>query len=250
MSRVWRKADAGGRSVPAVQNKEMNENGRQRQWSHVGCAAMDYQDPYYIHRLDRPHLTATDTVAVTKAFGFGCSSGGQLSDEAIRLLAPFFSFAYMGAYEYEDGSVARSLFSIFSRREEYAFFRHEVPATDCRPLPWHLELAIRRKRSQKGRSSVFDGHPGLKVHGFALSGMLSQVVDGIDMMARDKYRPHRDINMSRAAFLPEKPDAKYPYTIGWLDVRNGAMWFLDEATRDGVAGVFMIHNVGVDGAIR
>lgn len=60
------------------------------------------ENSWLIQRLCKPTRSINPF-----AFGGGYKNGG-LTDEAAQLLAPIFSFDYMGAAEYEFGDVART----------------------------------------------------------------------------------------------------------------------------------------------
>lgn len=86
------------------------------------------REPYLIQRLDIPYKTEGEGklagLAGAFSFGGGLKNGG-ISDEAMDLIKPIFSFDYMGSAEFEFGAVPKSLEYIAKKHDDYKAFTYD-----------------------------------------------------------------------------------------------------------------------------
>lgn len=120
---------------------------------------------WLVQRLCKP---VSSTLGEAFSFGGGYKNGG-LSDEAMSLLRPIFSFDYMGAAEYEFGKVAETIFEIAKNSENYSvsdcvlpegtvyFFckTADIEAVHQRVLDIRNQVGDGRTRDITGMSNAF-----------------------------------------------------------------------------------------------
>jgi hypothetical protein len=192
-----------------------------------------YEAPYLLQRLERPKETYA-TVPALAALSFGCGTHG-MTEDAVKMIAPHFSFAYMGDAMYERGDTAQALYVIAQNAKRFSSFKLHVAAKTIKNLPWSVEREIRRKRTQDARATVLDGYPGITVWGFYWREHIEKLESDIEMIVRGERESQASTGMNWIAF----GDTEHK-TIGWLDIRTAAMWFSEEDVFRGVAGLFGI----------
>lgn len=156
---------------------------------------------YLVQRLNKPHAGYDNPFS----FGGGLKNGG-LSDEAMSLLRPIFSFDYMGSAEFEFGAVPKCFHSIASNIKDYSTHTIVINKTPiyiiCKTdentlVDERLKLLAKNKIHCKG-STMFDTALGL-----------------------NKYSKKEECR-----------------TFGWLELDNNFLFFVDEEMANKTAQVF------------
>jgi hypothetical protein len=145
------------------------------------------------------------------SFGGGYKNGG-LSDEAFALLDGIFSFDYMGAAEYEFGSVPKTFQKIAESASEgdLTAFKVEVLLSEIPPAYGD------KTKPARGSKGV--------VYFLADASIVPAVRDRIYEMATGKVLTKGDHMLERV--LRPRPDAPWSYkTIGGLEIDNGFIYF-------------------------
>lgn len=193
---------------------------------------------WLVQRLNPPfrsdHLLAKDNPF---AFGGGLRNGG-LSEDAMALLRPQFDFDYMGAAEFEFGAVPKALQKMAKHAEDLVtstlvFPRSEVPAywQDAKkglPEPGPEDLAEIYVICQADHT----GRVHERIHGWATETFNSGLKEGTHLSS--VLRPPSD-----------KPDLFR--SVGWLELDNGFMFFIDRGMFEGVANIFGLIEEDTDG---
>lgn len=174
---------------------------------------------WLVQRLVEPRR-----VANVFAFGGGYRNGG-LSDEAMNLLSPIFSFDYMGAAEYEFGDVPKAIQKIVQHREDDALsaVTMTIPLKDV-PAP--------------ADAATLEGDATIYV--LTRDEWVDETCDRIYDWARgndivtylDKRRTKRNPNVIRDETRLSstlRPYGEWDGEVqGWLELDNGFMFFTSE----------------------
>lgn len=173
---------------------------------------------YLVQRLVKPRNYAGKFAGLENAFCFGGGlKNGGLSDEAMELLKPIFSFDYMGSAEFEWGAVPEALSQIAKEVKEYEAFEVTV-SYKCKDY--------RNKKDLKGKRSVYI---------ICKTTDKEEVVNRIKTFAKNTFNNTKEcINLDQS--LAEIEFAKE--TIGWLELDNGFLFFKDEEAFKKVAKLF------------
>lgn len=183
---------------------------------------------WLIQRLERPHtsgLLAQLGKDNPFSFGGGLKNGG-LRPEAMDLLRPVFSFAYMGSAEFEFGAVPEALRRIANDRTLIAF-TVAIPLKSV-PQPWDEK---RRKLPNKpeGDGTIY---------------VLAPAEWKVEIDARIKgwaKKPYEGLKESTNLDMVLRPpaDDKFPTRVGgWLELDNGFFFFSDEEMFHKTADLF------------
>lgn len=204
-----------------------------------------------VQRLQAPR--GEDKLAkVVEAFSFG-GGGGRLKPEAMDMLRPIFSFDYMGAAEYEFGSLPESLGNIARNVKLYGCYEFTIPAKDIKPS-WErerkerllreaeLEAAERAKKKPKrinhGALAEKAGLKPITDRVLYFFGRLDQKDDQFALVQRiiaGTQQVKAGAQMDRAL----DPISEYDHELkGWLDETNHCFWFIDKDMRDKTARLF------------
>jgi hypothetical protein len=147
------------------------------------------------------------------SFGGGMRNGG-LSDDAMDLLRPVFSFDYMGAAEFEFGEVPKALTKIAKAgQEDLAASSIVIELKDVK-----AHYSDRSKKAPEGSAEIFI---------LARGSQMGEVERRIRGWAKDPYsnesQAKESINLSSVL----RPGDYEPRTKGWLELDNGFMFFVD-----------------------
>ncbi|MDE1854750.1 MAG: hypothetical protein KGH57_00295 [Candidatus Micrarchaeota archaeon] len=148
--------------------------------------------PWLIQRL----LMPDERLPLGNPFSFGAGyKNGGLSDEANEALNKVFSFAYMGAAEYEWGAIPTSLGKIFEMNKQ-----HEI-ATGVLKLEEGDVFYFCNSKIEKGVREVIKriAHGGIRTRDYV----------GVREALKNNERKHGDL-------------------AGWLELDNHFMFFVDE----------------------
>jgi hypothetical protein len=180
---------------------------------------MTLRNTWLVQRLERPQ-----TFDNPFNFGGGLSNGG-LSQDAMSLLRPIFSFAYMGAAEYEFGDVPKT----FQKIAENAS-KNNLKAFTVNILMSKIPPAWGDKtKPERGAKAT--------VYVLAPTDLALEVIERVHEMATGKVDTKGDHNLDRLL----RPNPKASYTsrdIGGLEMDNGFIYFTEREAFDKTAALF------------
>lgn len=158
------------------------------------------------------------------AFGGGLRNGG-LSDEAMSLLRPLFSFDYMGAAEFERGAVPEALQGLARDADSLRAFTVVIP------------LAVVPPSWRDKKAATPDGVA--EVYVLCRHEHMNGVVKRIDAWAGEAYpRLKESLNFTSTLRPHDEWDGR---TIGWLELDNGFLFFTDRAAFEGTCALFGVE---------
>lgn len=160
---------------------------------------------WLIQRLNKPYGGKGIFKDNPFSFGGGLINGG-LSKEAMDLLRPIFSFDYMGSAEFEFGAVPKSLDHIIKNIKEY-----------------------------NARTIKIAKQPVYVIAPAALSEKIDEL---LNQLAKDKIHCKESVNFDSALGLDKYFPKEKCNTIGWLELDNHFMFFVDETAYKSVAILF------------
>lgn len=162
----------------------------------------EFRSSYLIQRLCKPIGRVNPF-----SFGGGLVNGG-LSDNAMKLLTPLFSFDYMGAAEFEWGAIPK-FFQGFAKNVE-KFGKWEI---NINKTPIYVIGMTERK---------------------------DLINERLIELSKGKGFTKEFVGLDQACGLSKwtkKEDCRY---IGWLELDNTFMFFTDKKAYDGVCSLFEI----------
>lgn len=156
---------------------------------------------YLIQRLNLPF---NNEMAEIWSFGGGLKNGG-LSKEAMELLRPIFSFDYMGSAEFKFGAIPKCFQEIARKISEYI-------AWECviENKPIHI---ISKKEDKKEIKTLLNLLAKGKVH--------------------LKDSSHFEWALGIDKYMKRECD-----TIGWLELDNNFIFFIDKTAFEKTAALF------------
>lgn len=157
------------------------------------------------------------------AFGGGLRNGG-LSEEAMDLLRPIFSFDYMGAAEFEFGAVPQALQKIakasgLSGGAQLTAYSFTIPLKSVAPH-WRED---KKAPAPEGSATIYVLAP---------KDWIPEVKLRIREWAKTGYGEKLKEPTFLAQVLRPDPDPErsgWNRTLGWLELDNGFMFFADAA---------------------
>lgn len=174
---------------------------------------------YLIQRLLKPFQQKTKGISVAEVFAFGGGlQRGGLSKEAWDLLAPIFRFDYMGAAEFEFGAVPETLAKIFDEKDKYESFVDKV------------KYEYKSWKDDKDYTGSRDIFVICKIED------KEEVLKRIRHFAKNSYSNTKELVCLNES-MAEKSSREY---IGWLELDNGYMFFIDEGAFRKICLLFQI----------
>lgn len=177
---------------------------------------------YLVQRLVKPYISKNNTgdILISTAeyfsFGGGLKNGG-LSEDAMKMLRPIFSFDYMGSAEFEFGAVPDAFRQIAKGINESEAFELEVKY---------------KAKNWKSRETV-EGKK--KVYIICHKEFKNEVIERIKNWAVTDYNNTKAVicfNWSLAEL------ARYENIIGWLELDNGFIFFKDKEAFEKTKQIF------------
>jgi hypothetical protein len=190
---------------------------------------MTMNHSWLVQRLEKPHSFKVAGKDVDNPFSFGGGiKNGGLSEDAMSLLRPIFSFDYMGAAEFEFGAVPKALSKIAKFAEAGTLTTQEIE------IPF-TEIA---------RSWQHKDTPDLRTGSIKIYVLCNADHDEVE--ARIRSWAAKDYNddlkestrLSAALRQEDEWDAR---KVGWLELDNGFMFFCDREVFARTAGLFGIE---------
>ena len=191
---------------------------------------MELESSWLVQRLQQPRggITLPDGKVVDNPFSFGGGGykNGGLSDTAMDALRGIWEFDYMGAAEFEFGSVPKALHAIARMAEAKELAQFQVPVetkNNCRPF---------------GKDAI----PGV-VKGVVWGLCHKEAVDGVcarikgwafEEYGKDAPRTKERVGLERALREPTSPYR----SVGWLELDNGFIFFVDHQMFEKTAELF------------
>jgi hypothetical protein len=169
------------------------------------------ESTWLIQRLEKPIPGA-----YRNPFNFGCGlQMGGLSEEAAALLDPMFSFAYMGAAEFENGKIPKAFSTILFH------FREGNGCTGTLKI--------------KGKSVYY------------ICGKINEeyVKKTIMELSQGKLRLKENARFADYFGLNAYKDW-VTKTIGWLELDNGFAFFIDETAFNKLHQMFIEYSTPLD----
>lgn len=195
---------------------------------------------WLVQRLNRP---SAGFAALGKdnpfAFGGGYKNGG-LSDDAMDLLRPLFSFDYMGSAEFEFGAVPEALQKIAQHAEAGSLtaFSFALDRTDVEK-PWRLAR-------DKDAVTVDPDEP-FAIYVIAPTAQAEAVQERITGWAKESPKGVNSLKESLHLDLAAWPiEDDWSRTEGWLELDNGFMFFTSRPMWEGVSALFGLSSESED----
>lgn len=164
----------------------------------------ELQGTYLVQRLEK---------AVNYANPFSLGGGyknGWLTGEGMKMLSGLFSFAYMGAAEYEFGAVAT--------------FFHELAKNIKEYRRWELNIN------------------GTPIYVIGQDGLIESINDRLIAISKHKSGYIKcGCNLDSAVGLSKYSPKEKCKTIGWLELDNIFAFFTDKKVTD---DLFILFNTG------
>jgi len=170
-----------------------------------GSMALPMKHSYLIQRLRRPHDSVNPF-----SFGAGGPYGG-FNPEALAIVSKVWCFDYMGAAQFEQGAVPEAL-------ERIVQYAHQGKA--------------------RNHTLFLDGH---SVYSLSEQGTEQEVAQRITQM----YTDERTLHLREYCGLRASLENKDRDVVGWLELENAYMFFIDETMFRGA-----LHLFGIDRAVK
>lgn len=156
---------------------------------------------------------------------FGGASKIDMGPEGFKILRTIFTFDYMGAAEYEFGSVPRVLKALAEDHDKLMATHIVVPADKIEPN-WKRQ---RPKRTAKGKIAkkqpVFPPINDKVVYVLCRKEHLSEVDKRVNLLAGSKIRTKMGTRFPETLDPIGEFDGK---VTGWLELDNGFLFFVDK----------------------
>jgi len=210
---------------------------------------VEWKNPYLIQRLERP-IRVNDEVVVCP-FSFGCGGGG-IPKEASDIIKNVFAFDYMGSAEFEFGEVPKALHAIIKNRED--FMCGEITFKGTPYTTYDVP------EGKKNRKFIEKEAREVTTYFFCHRDIFNNVQDFIRKLRENErsFRfkestlfngvlfPEEDFMYKRRVEMKETPDTKFwDRYVGWFDLGNCFMFFIDKETFENSKIMFGIEREGV-----
>jgi len=180
---------------------------------------------WLIQRLDKPYAKA-GMADNPFAFGGGLRNGG-LSNDAMALLRDVFSFDYMGAAEFEFGSVPEA-FNVIAK------------AATKKKLVAHTFEFDKSKIEKDWRKEATQATGTATIYVLCEKGDEAEIEKRVTKWASERYNNDLKETTHLASVL--HPEGEWvPRTGGWLELNNGFMFFTDETMFKKTADLFGVE---------
>ncbi len=176
---------------------------------------------YLVQRLHSP--PKNDHMALAEQVFGGANL--QLGPEAWKLLQAIFSFDYMGAAEYEFGTIPRCLKALAADRESLVAFEMVVPAKAIEPN-WNRRFPARTTKGKPKKKQPLQTPVAARtVYCLARQDHVVHVQETIISLASGKLPTKNSSGFPMALDPMSDFDRR---TCGWLELDNGYFFFLDK----------------------
>lgn len=178
---------------------------------------------WLVQRLEKPH-GAFGVGLVDNPFNFGGGlHNGGLSEDAMKMFRPIFSFDYMGATEFEWGAVPKAFLKMAKVATDLAATQMSIPYADVKQ-DWRAEKD--KTPRPAGDATIFL---------LCRHSDVSEVSDRVKQWATGPERLKEMTRLSSTLLPYSEWDGRVQ---GWLELDNGFMFFTDEAMWAAVCDIF------------
>lgn len=196
------------------------------------------QTTYLVQRLDQKPKNDFQKKA-SRVFGGGMIG---LKEEAWDLLQEHFDLHYMGAAEYEFGTVGRTLHALVLDHAKLVTFEVTLQRKDVklnyqrqhghqmdrrREIATAHKAGVKPKRAKPYKDATFVPKT---IYVICRDAHKSRVIETIHELALGKVHTKENHHFDSALDPVSEWDSK---TIGWLELDNGFFFFLDKEAFDG-----------------
>jgi hypothetical protein len=191
---------------------------------------------YLVQRLTLKPKTLWEGTA-SRVFG-----GGMLgfSDEGWKIIQNIFNFDYMGAAEYEFGTIPRVFCELAADQDKLIAFELTFKREDV-ALNWRKESKHRDARREELREYKARGEFVPKtVYVICRESQRLGVEAAIRELAKGETRTKGNNGFAGALDPVDDFDRK---TIGWMELDNGFFFFTDKEAFDGTRELFGMGSV-------
>lgn len=189
----------------------------------------EWNEPWLIHRLQKPFGDDRDLTSRIFAFGGGMRDGG-LTKAAMNILQEVFTFDYMGSAEYEYGAVPKALRSMVASIPDLSAGSFKIDMGDIVVDKWEERHF---KKTKKGEKKT--------VYLLAKKSHHKQAEKYIRSLVGKKPPQLKEASNFRDALL-EPSDPKEDWrqrTQGWLDINNCLFFFTDKDMSERTTALFL-----------
>lgn len=179
-------------------------------------------DTYLVQRLG-PRPPNEMAAKAEQVFG-GAMLG--LSQDAWKLLQGVFSIDYMGAAEYEFGTIPSVLKAMAADREQLRAVEMVVAPKDIEPNFARGRTARTKKGTPRKKQPVHPPVSAKTVYVLAREAHVEEAKERIRKLAGGKMRTKMGTNFPTSLDPITEYDGR---TTGWLELDNGFFFFLDKA---------------------
>ena len=156
---------------------------------------------------------------------FGGASMINMGPEGFKLLRDVFSFDYMGAAEYEFGTVPKVLSAVVADSTRLVATTITIQAANIEPnwkrkYPTHTTKGEPKKKKQPKRPTITDK----VVYVLCRKEHLPEVEARINLLAGGKIRTKMGTAFPNSLDPLDEHDGR---AMGWLELDNGFFFFLD-----------------------
>ena len=178
---------------------------------------------YLVQRLNPAHGDGQmGRLVESLSFGGGYANGG-LSQDAMSLLRPIFSFDYMGSAEFEFGAVPKAL-NVIAKE-----------AHKRRLVAFSFTIATRDVKRAWSDKSTDEPEGESTVYVLCPKADRAEVESRIRLMASEPYGGYKESPMLSDVL---RPGTYEPRCRGWLELDNGFFFFTDEGMWSATAAIF------------
>jgi len=195
---------------------------------------------YLIQRLVKPHALSMKIggkqIDNPFCFGGGLVNGG-LSDKAMDLFREIFSFDYMGAAEFEFGSIPAAFNAIAKEIKKYTTFTISLKRSDLGRPSW-LSWGPANEQLEKDKAFTEIRKGSAEIYVFCRKEHEEEVRKRLLKMAHGKERDTKEYVGLRESILPDPTSTSRHNPHGWIEIDNGFMFFTDKEMATKTCGLF------------
>ena len=195
----------------------------------------ELRNSYLIQRLQKPYTGCEGNPFV---FGGGKLRGG-INKEAYALINQIFRFDYMGAAEFEFGAVPKSLDAIRVGFENDLVVTGEIKIKDI-PVYYACHKDVQNEVETRIKEFGEGKYKGRTKERVVFADVISTI--------QKKNNPSKEPQSKREKEWAEQDAKYYLEYIGWLEIDNHFIWFVDKNAFDKFTHLFgkEAENVNVD----
>lgn len=202
------------------------------------------KETWLIQRLGPPPTSEWEAKA-TQVFGGGMM---MLSKDAWKICQQAFNFDYMGAAEYEFGTVPRVLRELAEFPTNLTAFsftlkKHEIKPNYSREIAWRdarrKELATAKAQGKRAKRAkkVLPQRESAEIYVICRKEHREEVEKRIRLLALEKLRVRDWTAFAQALDPAEEYDTN---RIGWLEIDNGFFFFTDKTAWEKTKQIFRV----------